>query len=107
MPTISSRYALAASGSFAALYALDKNAVASWFRSDRFETAARRRRGGGRPKGTPNRATRAWRESVELMNGSEQQQALADAIKAPLLPEHAACRAPPGDIKFGPLPRDS
>jgi hypothetical protein len=38
---------------------------------------------GGRSRGTPNRATRAWKEFVaELVNDPAQQQALADAIKA-------------------------
>jgi hypothetical protein len=38
---------------------------------------------GGRRRGTPNRAGRAWRDFVaELVNDPEQQQALADAIKA-------------------------
>ena len=38
---------------------------------------------GGRRGGTPNRATRAWKEFVaELVNDPEQQQALAAAVKA-------------------------
>ena len=38
---------------------------------------------GGRRHGTPNKATRAWREFVsDLVNDPEQQKALADAIKA-------------------------
>ncbi len=38
---------------------------------------------GGRRQGTPNRATRAWKDFVsELVNDPAQQQALAEAIKA-------------------------
>ena len=38
---------------------------------------------GGRRRGTPNRASRAWKDFVaELVNDRAQQQALADAIKA-------------------------
>ena len=38
---------------------------------------------GGRRKGTPNKASRAWKDFVAgMVNDPEQQQALADAIKA-------------------------
>lgn len=42
---------------------------------------------GGRRRGTPNKTTRAWKDFVaELVNDPEQQQALANAIKA-----HPSC----------------
>jgi hypothetical protein len=42
-----------------------------------------RAKAGGRRRGTPNRATRAWKEFVTaIANDPELQQGLVDAIKA-------------------------
>ena len=57
--------------------------TASEVQADRGKFRKGRPKTGGRRRGVPNRATRAWRDFVaELVNDPEQQQALAHAIKA-------------------------
>lgn len=57
--------------------------TASKVQADRGRFRKGRSKTGGRRRGTPNRASRAWKDFVaELVNDPDQQQALADAIKA-------------------------